>query len=173
MYEVKTREMPQRSLLCMKRNVDESAMWAFGKEFIAIMRDRRLPMIGGQEGAFFCIFWGQVSADSDGPAELCKPVPDAEAEGLAARCPELTLRIEPAHREAYVDLGRAGAAGLDTAQWHADEALRTWAEAQHLDDKQLSLTPADLGVRLTYLYRASQPPSETIGPDCDFAIPFK
>jgi DNA-binding transcriptional MerR regulator len=91
MYEVKTREMPQRSLLCLKRNVDESAMWAFGKEFIAIMRDRRLPRIGSREGAFFCIFWGQVSADSDGPVELCKPVPDAEAEGLAARCSELTL----------------------------------------------------------------------------------
>ena len=124
----------------------------------------------GREGAFFCIFWGQVSADSDGPVELRKPVLDAEAEGLAAQCPELTLRVEPAHREAYVDVGRAGAGGLDTAQWHADEALRTWADAQGFDPKQLSPTPADLGVRLTYLY--SQPPSETSGPDCDFAMPF-
>ena len=29
------------------------------------------------------------------------------------------------------------------------------------DDKQLSLTPEDLGVRITYL--ASQPPSESAG----------
>jgi sigma-70-like protein len=49
-----------------------------------------------------------VSADSDGPVEWCKPVPAAEAEGLAAQFPELTLRVQPAHREAYVDLGPAG-----------------------------------------------------------------
>jgi hypothetical protein len=34
----------------------------------------------------------------------------------------------------------------------------------------LSLTPEDLGVRITYL--ASQPPGETSMPDCDFAVPF-
>jgi DNA-binding transcriptional MerR regulator len=32
MYEVSSREMPRRSLLCLKRNVDESGLWAFGKE---------------------------------------------------------------------------------------------------------------------------------------------
>lgn len=81
------------------------------------------------------IYWGQVSADSDGPVEWCKPVPAAEAEGLAAQFPELTLRVEPAHREAYVNLGRPGAGGLDPAQWLADEALRTWADAQGIDPK--------------------------------------
>ena len=55
MYEVATREMPERSLLCLKRNVDEQGMWAFGKEFIAILRERPLPKIEGREGAFFCI----------------------------------------------------------------------------------------------------------------------
>lgn len=38
------------------------------------------------------------------------------------------------------------------------------------EDKQLSLMPEDLGVRITYL--ASQPPSEKSAPDCDFAMPF-
>jgi hypothetical protein len=42
MYEVATREMPQRSLLCLKRNVDVSGLWAFGEEFIAIIRDQAL-----------------------------------------------------------------------------------------------------------------------------------
>jgi hypothetical protein len=28
----------------------------------------------------FSIYWSQVSADSDGPVEWCKPVPAAEAE---------------------------------------------------------------------------------------------
>ena len=112
-----------------------------------------------------------MSADSDGPVEWCKPVPDAEAEGLAAQFPELTLRVEPAHREAYVDLGRAGRAGSTRRSGQlAEEALRSWAEAQGIDPKQLSLTPEDLGVRITYL--ASRPLTETSVPECDFAVPF-
>jgi DNA-binding transcriptional MerR regulator len=171
MYEVATREMPRRSLLCLKRNVDESGLWAFGKEFIGIVRDQRLPRLEGREGAVFCIYWGQVSADSDGPVEWCKPVPVAEAEGLAAQFPELTLRVEPAHREAYIDFGPWPGGPASPAQWQlADEALRSWAEAQGIDPKQLSLTPEDLGVRITYL--ASRPPGETSAPECDFAVPF-
>jgi DNA-binding transcriptional MerR regulator len=169
MYEVASREMPQRSLLCLKRNVDVSGLWGFGKEFIAIIRDQRLPRIGGREGAMFCIYWGEVSADSDGPVEWCRPVPAAEAEALAAQFPELTLRAEPAHREAYVDLGPGGQ--IDATQWQlAYEALESWRDAQGIEDKQLSLTPEDLGVRITYL--ATPPITDTSVPDCDFAVPF-
>lgn len=108
-----------------------------------------------------------MNADSDGPVEWCKPVPAAEAEGLAAQSPELTLRVEPAHREAYVDLGPGDQ--IDATQWQlVEEALRSWADAQGIDDKQLSLAP--FGVRITYL--VGQPPSEKSAPDCDFAVPF-
>ena len=93
MYEVSTREIPERSLLCVKRNVTgEKAAWAFGKEFIALLRHYQFPQIEGRAGAFFQIFWGEVSEDSDGPMEWCRPVPPDQAEALAARCPELTLR---------------------------------------------------------------------------------
>jgi len=124
-----------------------------------------------RDGAAFCIHWGQVSADSDGPLEWCRPIPDDQAEELAAQFPELTLRVEPAHREAYVDLGPSGRNGVDPAHWQlVDEALRSWADSQGLDPKQLSLTPEDLGVRITYL--ATPPITETSLPDCDFAVPF-
>ena len=94
MYEVATREMPERSLLCLKRNVDEQGQWAFGKEFIAILRERPLPKIEGREGAFFCIYWSQPSADGDGLIEWCTPVPQAEA-----RCPRGALsRADVANR---------------------------------------------------------------------------
>lgn len=169
MYEVETREMPRRSLLCLKRNIDEGGEWAFGKEFIGIIRDKGLPRIEGREGAFFCIWWGEVTADSDGPLEWCKPVPDDQAEELASHFPELTLRVEPAHREAYVNLGRGDQ--IDQSKWQlADEALRSWADARGIDDEQLSLKPGDLGVRLTYLY--TLPITEKSAPDCDFAVPF-
>jgi DNA-binding transcriptional MerR regulator len=169
MYEVAAREMPRRSLLCLKRNVDPAGGWAFGKEFIGIIRDQRLPRLAGREGAFFAIYWGEVSADSDGPVEWCKPVPEADAEALAAQFPELTLRVEPAHREAYVDIGPAGQ--INEAQVRlASEALRAWADEQGIDDEKLALKPADLGVRITYLVRP--PLTDTRGPDCDFAVPF-
>jgi DNA-binding transcriptional MerR regulator len=160
MYEVSTREIPDRSLLCVKRSVaGEKAAWAFGKEFIALLRQYRLPQIEGRAGAFFCIFWGEVSEDSDGPMEWCRPVPSDEAEALAARCPELTLRTEPAHGEAFVKIGDGQIGGAD---WQVvSRSLESWSEQQ--PDRR----PADLGVRITYL------PSE-VGQDTyqDFAVPF-
>jgi hypothetical protein len=50
----------------------------------------------GRSGAVFQIYHGEVTPDSDGPVEWCRPVPDDQAEKLAARSPELTLRREPA-----------------------------------------------------------------------------
>jgi DNA-binding transcriptional MerR regulator len=169
MYEVGTRQMPERSLLCLKRNVDEQGAWALGKEFMGIMRERPLPRLSGREGAAFCIWWGEVSADSDGPLEWCKPVPSLQAEELASHYPELSLRVEPAHREAFVAL--PDGTGDNQMQWQlAWEALHAWAAENEIDPKGLNLTPEDLGVRITYL--ASPPITKESVPDCDFAVPF-
>ena len=172
MYEVATREMPERSLLCLKRTVDEQGRWAFGKEFIAILRERPLPKIEGRAGAFFCIQWGWVSADSDGPVEWCRPVPPAEAHALAGHYPELTLRTEPAHREAFVALP-VGPDGVAPVHFQlAAESLQAWKQEQGIDDERLTLKPVDLGLRTTYL--ATGRVSATNVPDdyCDFAVPF-
>jgi DNA-binding transcriptional MerR regulator len=171
MYEVATREMPERSLLCVKRNVDEQGAWAFGKEFIAILRERRLPEIEGREGAFFCIYWGEVSADSDGPVEWCRPVPGTQAHALAGRYPDLRLRTEPAHREAFVALP-AGPGGFSPVHFQlAIESLRAWAQEQGIEEERLTVPP-DLGLRTTYL--ATGPVTGTSVPDdyCDVAVPF-
>ena len=168
MYEVGMREMPERSLLCLKRNVDDQGQWAFGKEFIAILRERPLPKIEGREGAAFCIQWGWVNADSDGPVEWCKPVPQSEARALAEHYPELTLRTEPAHREAFVALP----AGYGAVQWNlACESLDAWAQEQEHEHEgeRLALTPEDLGLRTTYL--ATGPVTDPV-PDIDLALPF-
>jgi DNA-binding transcriptional MerR regulator len=159
-YEVGTREMPERSLLCLKRNVaGVDHAWAFGKEFIALLRHYQLPQMPGRAGVFFCIYWGEVSEDSDGPMEWCRPVPADEAEALAARCPELNLRAEPAHQEAFVKIGDGQ---IDGAEWQlVEQSMHAWS------DQQPDILTADLGVRITYL------PSE-VGQDTyqDFAVPF-
>jgi len=165
MYEVATREMPERSLLCLKRNVAVQEQWAFGKEFVAILRERPLPKIEGREGAFFCIYWSHPSADGDGLIEWCKPVPQAEVRALAEQYPELTLRTEPAHLEMFVALP----AGYGAVQWNlACESLDAWGPEQALEHEgdRLALTPEDLGLRTTYLATG---PSDV---GVDLAIPF-
>jgi DNA-binding transcriptional MerR regulator len=165
MYEVATREMPERSLLCLKRNVDVQGQFGFGKEFIAILRERPLPKIEGREGAFFCIYWSHPTADGDGLIEWCKPVPAGDVHTLAEHYPELTLRTEPAHLEMFVALP----AGYGAAQWSlACESLDAWGQEQareHEGDR-LALTPEDLGLRTTYLAAG---PSD---PGVDLAVPF-
>lgn len=163
MYDVHTRDLPVRSVLTLKRSVEgTTGAWSFGKEFMAILRDRDLPRLGGPEGAVFAIYWGEVSDDSDGPIEWCRPVPTDRARELAALVPELTLRIEPAHREAFVELGPG--LQIEPAHWHLiSESMHAWV-AEH------AVQPGDLGVRLIYLANANTPKEQ--GPDCDFALPL-
>jgi DNA-binding transcriptional MerR regulator len=163
MYEVQTREIPARSLLCLKRNVSGwGEAWTLGKEFIGLLRERPIPRIDGPAGAAFCIYWSEVSEDSDGPLEWCRPVSRDRAEEFAGAHPELTLRAEPAHREAFVDVGRALEA--NSADWQLiSESLHAWAE-EH------AARPSDLGVRITYY--SSTPADEVRGPDCDLAVPL-
>jgi hypothetical protein len=121
------------------------------------------------------IYWGEVSVDSDGPVEWCKPVPESDARALASHYPELSLRIEPAHCEAYVGLPDdalpAGPGGHPGVHWQlASEALHAWAAEHGMNPEDLELKPEDLGVRVTYL--AGEPVTKTSAPYCDFAVPF-
>jgi hypothetical protein len=50
----------------------EQGRWVAGGDGYRRIRTAR---IGGREGRLFSIYWGQVSADSDGPVEWRKPVP--------------------------------------------------------------------------------------------------
>jgi DNA-binding transcriptional MerR regulator len=163
MYEVETRSIPERSLLCLKRHVDGyPEVWALGKEFVALLKERPLPALDGRVGAAFQIYHGEVNEDSDGPVEWCRPIPTAEADELAARFPELTLRSEPAHEEAFVPLGTAE---VSPAQWQlVSDTLYTWAAEQRRQ-------PSGLGVRITYL--ATPPRTAESRPDLDFAVPLR
>ncbi len=163
LYEVATREMPDRSLLCLKRHVDgQQGAWALGKEFIALMKERPLPSMDGRAGATFLIYHGEVNDDSDGPVEMCRPVPGDRAEELAARFPELTLRTEPAHEEAFVALGTAE---LTAAQWQlVSDALQDW-------EAEKARQSANFDIRLTYIF-PPPPLTPASRPDCDFAVAF-
>ena len=161
MYEVATRTLPERSMLCQLRHVaDEQETIALGKAFLAIFKERPQPLVAGAP-FLILIYHGEVSPDSDGPVEFCRPVSAEQAEQLAALYPELTLRSEPAHEEAFVHLGQTQLSG---AQWQLVSAsLRSWSAAERR-------MPSDLGVRLTYL--AEPPITPDSRPEIDFAVPL-
>jgi DNA-binding transcriptional MerR regulator len=163
MYEVNTRDLPVRSVLCLKRNVlGHDQAWALGKEFVALLSGHPVARVEGPAGAPFCIYWSELSEDSESLLEWCRPVPEESAQEIAEGLPELTLRTELAHREAFVDLGPRGEAS--PAQWQlVSESLHAWAEGQQLRG-------TDLGVRINYIVNAQT--DRSIGPDCQFAVPF-
>jgi DNA-binding transcriptional MerR regulator len=162
MYEVEVRRIPARRILCLLRSVSgEAEVFSMGKEFVGLFRGSSVPSLKGIAGSAFLIYHGEVSQDSDGPIEWCRPVPDDRAHEIAAQFLNLTLRSEPEHNEAFVKLGSAQ---LTTAQWRLiSDVLHTWgAEHEH--------TPSELDVRVTFT--APEPATATSRPDCDFAVPI-
>ena len=180
MYDVNVRDLPDRQILCLQRHLNAADTVSVGREFIGRFRDGSGPTPEepgepaepgrpkGSEGpedlervagAPFVIFYGHVSEDSDGPVEWCRPVPAGQAAELAARFPELTLRIDPAHEEAFVRLPTAEEAGR---QWlPVLQAMESWGEAHYRQ-------PAG-AIRQLLLWPRTSP---GYGPECDFAVPL-
>lgn len=159
MHEVTVRDMPARSLLSLLRRVHQDEMLAASRElFIHRLARGGVPRLDGIAGAPFTIYHGQVSADSDGPVEWCWPVPADRAEEIAAGFPDLTLRTEPAHQEAFVRQGTIGQTSGTEAEL-AIEDLFAWAT-----EHRRQVTG---GVRLILVFGPGNGPA---GPDGEFAI---
>jgi DNA-binding transcriptional MerR regulator len=158
-YDVGTRDLPARQLLCLQRHLHATDMVTVGREFVGKFRSGAVPGLEGVAGAPFVIFYGHVSEDSDGPVEWCRPVPAELAAELAAQFPELTLRTDPAHQEAFVHLPSAEEAGR---QWlPVVQAMEAWAQARHRQP--------DGGIRQLLIWPRTSP---GYGPECDFAVPL-
>jgi len=90
-------------------------------------------------------------------------VPEEQAETLAAAFPELSLRTEPAHQEAFIELGPGGE--ISASQWQLVwESLHAWGTERGVE-------ASELGGRVTY--RATPPITKDSVPDCDFAVPLR
>ena len=117
MPEVIIRDVPALTLLTVTENLTA-------------------PEVGAFAGPLFGLFWAESSSDrpflryhadvtndSDGPVEFCCPVTES-----AAHHPDMTVKSEPAGREAYLGVTQA-----DLATSLAFEQLRGW-----LADNQLA-----------------------------------
>jgi pimeloyl-ACP methyl ester carboxylesterase/DNA-binding transcriptional MerR regulator len=161
MYEVSVRDVPARSLLSMLRYVRQDEFPTVARGFSGRFANESVPRLAGAGGASFVVYHGEVSEDSDGPVEWCRPVPDEQGVALAARFPELTLRTEPAHQEAFVHLARDPARTPAAQSLIIAETLLAWAVEQHRRPngsvRQIFVSPlSPAGPRL----------------ECDFAIPL-
>jgi DNA-binding transcriptional MerR regulator len=163
MYEVAVRDIPERSLLSLICRVHQDELEQMIRElFIHRLRGGGVPRIEGIAGAPFTIYYGEVSGDGDGPVECCWPVPDDQADEIAARFPDLTLRTEPAHQEAFVRQEGPGRWDSATQVEIAIEALFAWASEQQ---RQPSV-----GVRSVLV---PNPANGGAGPDCEFAVSLR
>ena len=106
MREVSTRAIPERKVASVSRHVTIADAEAFFAE--AFPRLRAIsPGLPGIEGVPYVVYYGEVTQDSDGPVELCRPVAPDMPEGPVAGSPDIQVRVEPAHDEAYVRLSVA------------------------------------------------------------------
>jgi DNA-binding transcriptional MerR regulator len=163
MHEVAVRDIPARSLLSLMRRAHQDEVMQIGREFfIHRMMRGGVARVEGIAGAPFTIYYGEVSGDSDGPVEFCWPVPSDQAAEIAAGFPDLTLRTEPAHQEAFVGQGKPGTWDNEAEIEVAIEALVAWApEHQRQPSGGVSMVlvfnPANLGA----------------GPDTEFALALR
>jgi DNA-binding transcriptional MerR regulator len=163
MYEVAVRDIPARSLLTLLRHVHADEQIPVGREFLlGRMRGGSVPRPEGIGGAPFLIYHGEVTEDSDGPVEWCWPVPGDQAAAIAARFPDLTLRTEPAHQEAFIHLGQERPDGAQSQV--AGDALFGWTLSQHRKPSG--------GVRMI-LIPGTGDPSAGRGPDFDLAVALR
>jgi hypothetical protein len=163
MYEVAVRDIPERSLLSLMRHLHQDEEMQIGREFfIHRMARGGVARVEGIVGAPFTIYYGEVSGDSDGPVEFCWPVPSDQAAEIAAKFPDLTLRTEPAHQEAFVGQGKPGIWDNEAEAEVAIEALIAWASEQQRQPSG--------GVRSVLVFN---PANQGAGPDVEFAVALR
>jgi DNA-binding transcriptional MerR regulator len=178
MYEVKVRDIPARSLLCLLRHASSrQEVWDLGKEVIGMLkapagaagrrrRRGRVPDLlrGGEPGQRRP---GRVLlAGAAGPGRPARrQFPHTHP---AHRACAPSLRTEPAHRAcapgAYIPLDQDPQAAAQPQL--LDEWFRAWAAEQQRQ-------PSDLPVRVTLLTTTAPVTDASKRGGSDFAIPLR
>jgi DNA-binding transcriptional MerR regulator len=109
MPTIAVRDVPARDLLTVRRHLHAADLEAFLTPALVRLLQAAPRSVSGLAGAPFVVYHGEVSADSDGPVELCRPVAAGTGERVAAELADVVARSEPDHQEAYVRLTRGEA----------------------------------------------------------------
>jgi DNA-binding transcriptional MerR regulator len=159
-YEVQTRTIPERTLLFISRHLHVDETDAFFSDAFARLRSAA-PGVEGIAGCPFLVFYGEVSDDSDGPMELCRPVVHGSAVHPAAAMAGVQLRVEPAHDEAFIQIAMKDMGWPALAP--AVDALEAWARKQRRE-------PAEA---LRQVLIADQRTAAPDTPVCDLTVPLR
>jgi DNA-binding transcriptional MerR regulator len=156
-YDITTRTISPRTIVSISRHLHASETGAFFADAFARLRSAA-PGLEGIAGCPYLIFYGEVSDDSDGPLELCRPV---AARPGPATAEDVQVRDEPAHTEAYIrvvmkDMGWPALAP-------AVDALEAWVRGQQRE-------PAGA---LRQVLIGDQRTAAPDTPVCDLSIPLK
>lgn len=125
-YDVQTRSIPERTLLSVSQHLHAGETDAFFGEAFTRLRSAG-PGMAGIAGCPFLVFYGEVSDDSDGPLELCRPVAPGSAADPAATA-GIQRRVEPAHDEVFIRLAMKDMGWPALAP--AADALEAWIREQ-------------------------------------------
>ena len=160
LLDVVVRDVPDQLLLVEQRHVpvDELPGWigAAMNRLIAAAHAH-----GGVDGFPFVVYYGEVNEDSDGPAEACIPIAERSDGGVPESVGTHAMRLEPAHREAYVRLRKAQVAFPQILS--AYDGVARWAAA-----KEIEITGAPREIYFAD-FRSAGPGDEV----CDVAFPVR
>lgn len=129
-HEIMIREIPERRVLSISRHLTIDEIDAFFTDAFSRLR-AAASGLDGVAGLPYLVFYGEVSADSDGPVELCRPVSSDTGSDAVHDHADVQLRQEPAHEEAYIRLPQ----GQTTweAMLPAVEQLERWTRENRRD----------------------------------------
>ncbi len=152
--DVRERDVPEQLVLTEQRHVlaHELPPW------IAAAMERlhaAAARFGGVAAPPFVVYRGEVSEDSDGPVEACVPIDHAPSDDAA-------MRVEPAHREAYLRLRKAQVEYPQILS--AYDGVERW-----IDARGLTTTDAPREVYFVADFAAAAPVDEV----CDVAFPIR
>jgi DNA-binding transcriptional MerR regulator len=159
-YDVQTRIIPERTLLSISRHLHADQTGAFFGDAFARLRSAA-PGVEGIAGCPFLVFYGEVSDDSDGPVELCRPVAPGSAADPAAAMADVQRRVEPAHDEVFIRVAMKDMGWPALAP--AVDGLEAWMREQRRE-------PAGA---LRQVLIADQRTATPDTPVCDLSIPLR
>ena len=159
-YDIQTRTIPERKLLAITHHLHANQTDAFFDDAFARLRSAA-PGVEGIAGCPFLVFYGEVSDDSDGPMELCRPVAaDLIMDSAPARA-DVQLRVEPAHDEVFIRLAAKDMGWPALAP--AVDALEAWVREQRRE-------PAGALRQVLIADQRTAIPDTLV---CDLSVPLK
>jgi DNA-binding transcriptional MerR regulator len=156
MYDIETTEQPEQQLLSVLRHVTVADLPAFIDASFRRLAEHVEASEAAVDGPGLVIYHGVVDETSDGPVEVALP-----CHGTISPRDDLTVRIEPARREAYTRITKAQVQFPDILR--AYDSVEAWLSSR-------GLAPA-LSPRESYFADWAEIGDDD--PACDIVFPYE